>query len=132
MKLYEIVFLLRQEISVQDAHNVCEKLVNHLSIEHTGEIQKFEYWGSRELEFKIKKNKRAHYYLCTVLMHHELVKELEKFFKFNDSVIRHIVLHVTEDRADLNRPSLMLVNKDRDIESLGVIYDPSFEFHYKK
>mgnify|MGYP000424491816 CR=1 FL=1 len=56
MALYELVFIVRQEISPTRAKELAKK-INDFIKSKGGEVKKEEYWGFRSLAFEIKKNK---------------------------------------------------------------------------
>ena len=65
MALYEHVLIARQDISAQQAEALNDQL-KALIEEHGGHIAKIEYWGLRNLAYRIKKNRKGHYSLIAI------------------------------------------------------------------
>ena len=58
MSFYESVFILRQDLTTDNAKSLCEKFSKVLE-DSGGKIAKTEYWGLRNLSFKIKKKQKG-------------------------------------------------------------------------
>ena len=65
MALYEHVLIARQDISAQQAEALNDQL-KHLIEEGGGNVAKIEYWGLRNLTYRIKKNRKGHYSLLAI------------------------------------------------------------------
>ena len=65
MALYEHVFIARQDVSQQQVEALTEQYSNILK-EQGGSVSKTEYWGLRNLAFKVKKNRKGHYTLMNI------------------------------------------------------------------
>lgn len=106
MRHYEIVFLVHPDQSEQ----VPAMIERYRGIieSHEGVIHRQEDWGRRQLAYPISKIYKAHYTLMNIECTQQALDELTSAFKFNDAVIRHMVLLV--DRA-ISEPS-PLVKKD--------------------
>ena len=61
-----------------------------------GRIHRLEDWGRRQLTYPIQKVHKAHYVLMNIEVGQETLNELEHAFKFNDAVLRHLVVAKTE------------------------------------
>ena len=59
-----------------------------------GQIHRLEDWGRRQLAYPINKLHKAHYVLLNVEAPQEAIDELETNFRFNDAVIRSMVMRV--------------------------------------
>lgn len=90
---YEFVFLARPDLSTSQLEEIIEK-VKELLTNFNGSVGKIEYWGLRNLAYKIKKNKKAHYYLLNLTTSHEGLKELQRVFSVNDSILRTLSIKV--------------------------------------
>ena len=62
MPLYESVMIARQDVSSQQVESLSEELQGIVQ-EHGGKIEKTEYWGLRNLAYRIKKNRKGHYFM---------------------------------------------------------------------
>ncbi len=94
MKHYEIVFLVHPDQSEQ----VPAMIERYRSTIETagGSIHRLEDWGRRQLAYPINKIHKAHYVLMNVECPIEAMKEIESAFRFNDAVIRNLILTLNE------------------------------------
>jgi len=90
MRHYEIVFLVHPDQSEQ----VPAMIERYRGIieSREGVIHRQEDWGRRQLAYPINKIYKAHYTLLNIECGKEALDELTSAFKFNDAVIRHMVL----------------------------------------
>lgn len=90
MRHYEIVFLTHPDQSDQ----VPAMVERYRAIVEgaDGRIHRHEDWGRRQLAYPINKVHKAHYVLMNVECNKETLDELVSAFRFNDAVIRHLVL----------------------------------------
>ena len=112
MALYEHVLIARQDISAQQADALNDQLksvVEGLG----GHIQKIEYWGLRNLAYRIKKNRKGHYSLLAIDAPSAAVKEMERQLSINEDVLRYLTVKV--DELDLEQ-SPILARRDRERE----------------
>ena len=90
MRHYEIVFLVHPDQSEQ-VPAMIERY--RAGIEgRGGAIHRLENWGRRQLAFPINKIHKAHYVLMNIECDGEALSELESAFRFNDAVIRNLVI----------------------------------------
>lgn len=94
MKHYEIVFLVHPDQSEQVPAMIERYRSTIESAE--GKIHRLEDWGRRQLAYPIAKIHKAHYVLMNIECPVETMKELESAFRFNDAVIRNMILTVDE------------------------------------
>jgi small subunit ribosomal protein S6 len=76
-----------------------------------GKIHRLEDWGRRQLAYPIANLAKAHYVMLNIEVSQNALNELETGFRFNDAVLRHLV--VRRDEADLE-PSFILKSKEKD------------------
>jgi len=90
MRHYEIVFLVHPDQSEQ----VSAMIERYRSMIETtgGTIHRLEDWGRRQLAYPIQKIAKAHYVLMNVECSGEVLEELTSAFRFNDAVIRNLVI----------------------------------------
>jgi small subunit ribosomal protein S6 len=90
MRHYEIVFLVHPDQSEQ----VPAMIDRYKSIIEgsKGSIHRTEDWGRRQLAYPIKKIHKAHYVLMNIECGLETLREIENIFRFNDAIIRSLVL----------------------------------------
>ncbi|MFK7890323.1 MAG: 30S ribosomal protein S6 [Granulosicoccus sp.] len=103
MRHYEIVFLVHPDQSEQ----VPAMIERYRGIieGREGVIHRLEDWGRRQLAYPINKIYKAHYTLINIECDQVALEELTSAFKFNDAVIRHMVIH--QERA-ITEPSHLL------------------------
>jgi small subunit ribosomal protein S6 len=90
MRHYEIVFMVHPDQSEQ-VPAMIERYT--ASIEKSGgQIHRLEDWGRRQLAYPIEKLHKAHYVLMNVEAGQEVMDELEHNFRYNDAVLRSLVL----------------------------------------
>jgi small subunit ribosomal protein S6 len=115
MPLYEHVVIARQDISAQQAEALNDQL-KHLIEDHGGHIAKIEYWGLRNLTYRIKKNRKGHYSLLAIDAPAAAVKEMERQLSINEDVLRTLTIRV--EALDLEL-SPILVRRDRERAERG-------------
>ncbi len=90
MRHYEIVFLVHPDQSDQ-VPGMVERY--KVVIERgNGVVHRTEDWGRRQLAYPIAKIHKAHYILMNVEVGQEAIEELESAFRFNDAVIRNLII----------------------------------------
>jgi small subunit ribosomal protein S6 len=109
MPYYEHVVIARQDVSPQQAEALNDQL-KHLIEENGGHIAKIEYWGLRNLTYRVKKNRKGHYSLLAIDAPAAAVKEMERQLSINEDVIRYMTVRVEELDLEL---SPILARRDR-------------------
>ncbi|HEY8574502.1 30S ribosomal protein S6 [Phenylobacterium sp.] len=112
MALYEHVVITRQDISPQQAEALNDQLKHQIE-EAGGNVAKIEYWGLRNLTYRIKKNRKGHYSLLAIDAPADAVKEMERQLGINEDVLRFLTVRVDELDLEL---SPILARRDRDRE----------------
>jgi small subunit ribosomal protein S6 len=115
MALYEHVVIARQDISAQQAEALNDQL-KHLIEDQGGHIAKIEYWGLRNLTYRIKKNRKGHYSLLAIDAPAAAVKEMERQLSINEDVLRTLTIRVEELDLEL---SPVLARRDRERAERG-------------
>lgn len=107
MALYEHVVITRQDISPQQAEALNDQLKTMLE-EQGGVVAKIEYWGLRNLTYRIKKNRKGHYVLFNIDAPAAAVHEMERQLRLSEDILRHMVVRV---EALEEGPSAMLQSR---------------------
>ncbi len=110
MRHYEIIFLVHPDQSEQ-VPAMIERY--RTTIESTGgAIHRLEDWGRRQLAYPIQKLAKAHYVLMNVECTQEALDELDSGFRFNDAILRNLV--VSKKEAVTEQSILAKKPDDRD------------------
>ena len=94
MRHYEIVFLVHPDQSEQ-VPGMIERYTGSIE-KDGGKVHRLEDWGRRQLVFPINKIHKAHYALMNVEASNEAMEELTTTFRYNDAVIRNLVIRRDE------------------------------------
>ncbi len=103
MRHYEIVFIVHPDQSEQVPAMV--ERYRSIVTSRSGLIHRLEDWGRRQLAYPIEKVHKAHYVLMNIECDAETLAELEHSFKFNDAVLRHLIVKM---KAAVTTPSPMM------------------------
>ncbi|AWB68527.1 30S ribosomal protein S6 [Saccharobesus litoralis] len=90
MRHYEIVFMVHPDQSEQ-VPGMIERYTDVIK-SAGGQIHRLEDWGRRQLAYPIEKLHKAHYVLLNVEAPSAAIDELETAFRFNDAVLRNLVV----------------------------------------
>ncbi|TWT10309.1 30S ribosomal protein S6 [Reyranella sp. CPCC 100927] len=110
MPLYETVFVVRQDVAQTQVEALGTQF-SDLIATMGGQVPKKEYWGLRQLAYRMKKNRKAHYMLMNIESPPDAVKEMERTMSINEDVLRYLTIRVDELEAG---PSAMMRKSDRD------------------
>ena len=94
MRHYEIVFIVHPDQSEQVPGMV--ERYSQLITGRGGKIHRHEDWGRRQMTFPIQKMHNAHYVLLNIECDNDTLVEMEHAFKFNDAVLRHLTVLMSE------------------------------------
>ena len=94
MRHYEIVFLVHPDQSEQ-VPGMIERYSNTVTSSE-GTVHRTEDWGRRQLAYSINKIHKAHYVLMNIECSEEALEELTTNFRYNDAVLRNMVIRVDE------------------------------------
>lgn len=110
MRHFEVVFLVHPSQSEQVPAMV-ERYRANLE-KRGGVVHRFEDWGRRPLAYPINKVHKAHYVLMNVECDQEAIQELESAFRFNDAVLRNMIIR--RDAAITEPSPLVKTGEERD------------------
>jgi small subunit ribosomal protein S6 len=110
MALYEHVFMARQDISQSQVETLIKEYADVIT-EGNGKVGKVEYWGLKNLAYKIKKNRKAHYALMNLDAPPAAIAEMERRMGLSTDVIRFMTVRVEAHEAE---PSIQMRKVDRD------------------
>ncbi len=113
MRHYEIVFLVHPDQSEQ----VPAMLERYRGVVEAagGKTHRSEDWGRRQLAFPLQKLHKAHYAMVNIECPQETLEELVQSFRFNDAILRHLVIRrdgpITEQSPLAKEEELKQANK---------------------
>lgn len=107
MRHYEVVFMVHPDQSEQ----VPAMIERYRALIETdgGQIHRLEDWGRRQLAYPIARLVKAHYVLMNIEVEQAALSELQSAFRFNDAVLRHLIIATKESETEM---SLIMKNKD--------------------
>jgi len=111
MPLYESVFIARQDVAQTQVDALGEqftKIVEGLN----GKVAKREYWGLRNLAYRIKKNRKGHYVLLNIDAPAPAIAEMERNMRINEDVLRYLTVKV--DALDPNPAPILQRDRERE------------------
>jgi small subunit ribosomal protein S6 len=114
MRCYEHTFIARQDLSPQQAQALAETYAGVVT-EQGGEVTKSEYWGLRNLAYRIRKNRKGHYLHLNLRASSAAIDELERQERLSDDVIRYLTVRVEE--LDDSPSIVMQVRSSREDRS---------------
>ena len=110
MPMYEHVFLARQDLS-QAQVDALAATATQIVEAGEGKVTKTESWGLKNLAYKIKRNRKAHFVRINIDAPAGVVAELERQTGINEDVIRWMTVRV---EAHEEGPSVMMRKNDRE------------------
>ena len=108
MRHYEVVFMVHPDQSEQ-VPGMIERYSQTIQ-KDGGSVHRMEDWGRRQLAYPINKIHKAHYVMMNVEASNEAMDELTSTFRFNDAVIRNLVIR--RDDADTGESFIMKAEKE--------------------
>lgn len=117
MRHYEIVFIVHPDQSEQVPAMV--ERYRSMVTAPGGRIHRLEDWGRRQLTYPIAKVHKAHYVLMNIECDAPTLTELEHAFKFNDAVLRHLIVAMPE--AMVAPSPMMKEEKSRSLSPGGTV-----------
>ena len=99
MPLYESVFIARQDISAGQVDNLADEM-EKLITDNGGSVARREYWGLRNLAYRMKKNRKGHYVLFNLDAPSEAIQEMERNLRLHEDVLRYITIRLEALRVD--------------------------------
>ena len=112
MNHYEIVLLFHPDQSEQ-VPAMIERYTNTVT-EGGGSIHRFEDWGRRQLAYSINDLHKAHYILWNIECSVEVLDELTTTFRFNDAVLRNMVIKRKDAATEISPIKAAESRQDRD------------------
>jgi len=108
MSLYEHVVISRPDISTAQVEEMVENLTKKVS-NLGGTVEKTEYWGLRNLAYRMNKNRKAHYNLLHIDAPSATIHEIERLHRINEDILRYMSIRVDAFSED---PSPILIKRE--------------------
>ena len=109
MRHYEIVFIVHPDQSEQVPAMIDRYKATFAAA--GGKIHRIEDWGRRQMAYMIDKLAKAHYVCMNIECDQKTLEELEHAFKFNDAVLRHLIIKTKKAETE---PSIMMKEVQRE------------------
>lgn len=94
MNKYESVIIINPSVEEQGVKDVIKKFTDLINT--NGKVEKVDEMGKRKLAYEVKKNKEGYYAVIYFEANPELIAELERNYRIEDSIIKFIVVKVEE------------------------------------
>ena len=112
MRHYEIVFLVHPDQS--DQVPAMTERYRSIIDQGKGNVHRLEDWGRLQLAYPIQKIHKAHYVLMNIECNQEVLEELTSSFRFNDAVIRNMVISVRKAETEKSAMMKMIEQEEAD------------------
>ncbi len=113
MRHYEIVFLVHPDQS--DQVSAMTDRYRSIIDQGNGTVHRLEDWGRLQLAYPIQKIHKAHYVLMNIECDQEVLDELNSSFRFNDAVIRNMIVSVK--RAETEKSAMLKMIEQEEADS---------------
>ena len=118
LRHYEIVLLIHPDQSEQ-VPAMIEKYRSMLE-KAKGALHRLEDWGRRQLAYPVKKVHKAHYILMNIECDNEILGELKHAFRYNDAILRNLIIKRTDAITDMSAILRPEDEKDRTSEESNI------------
>ena len=95
MALYESVIIGRQDLTLGQFEALIEEFTTVLKSQE-GDVKKSEYWGLRNLAYKINKNRKGHYTLLNIDAPTSAISEFERLMGLHEDIVRFLTIKIDE------------------------------------
>ncbi len=112
MRHYEIVFIVHPDQSEQVPAMI--ERYKAMVTQGAGKVHRIEDWGRRQMAYPIAKVFKAHYVMLNIEINQATLEELEHAFKFNDAVLRHLI--VQKVAAETGPSPMMKEEKSKSVD----------------
>ena len=109
MAFYESVFIARQDASSAQVEGLQDTFAALIE-EKGGKVTKREYWGLRNIAYRMKKNRKGHYVLFNIDATSDAMNEFDRQMRLNEDILRHLVIRVDE----LDEEQSVMMQKGRE------------------
>ena len=93
MALYESVIIGRQDLTLGQFEALIEEFTSVIKSQE-GDVKKREYWGLRNLAYKINKNRKGHYTLLNIDAPTSAISEFERLMGLHEDIVRFLTIKI--------------------------------------
>lgn len=115
MPFYETVFIARQDLPQPQVEEIAEQFAGIITA-NGGTVAKKEFWGLRNLTYRIKKNRKGHYIHFGLEAPPAAINEFERLMRINEDILRYLTVRVEELEAGA---SAQMERRGRDDRERG-------------
>ena len=112
MTYYECVYIARQELTAAQTDQLSDEL-SAIVTKNSGKVKNREYWGLKNLAYKIRKNRKGHYTMFHIEASSATMAELERNMGLNEDILRHLTIKLDQLPEE---PSVMMHAKSERSE----------------
>jgi len=96
MRRYETMYILNPTL---DSETIDSKIKRYedLVSQYAGEVVDIDRWGRRRLAYEIDDLREGYYVVMTFSGNHDLTSEMDRLFRLDESVLRHMVVRLDEE-----------------------------------
>ena len=95
MTCYECVYIARQELTAAQTDQLSDEL-SAIVTNNSGKVKNREYWGLKNLAYKIRKNRKGHYTMFHIEASPDTMTELERNMGLNEDILRHLTIKLDQ------------------------------------
>ena len=95
MTCYECVYIARQELTAAQTDQLSDEL-SSIVTNNSGKVKNREYWGLKNLAYKIRKNRKGHYTMFHIEASSDTMAELERNMGLNEDILRHLTIKLDQ------------------------------------
>jgi small subunit ribosomal protein S6 len=93
---YETIYVMKPELPTDAMEKVATKITKVIG-DYSGSVLLKDDWGKRKLAYQIQKNTRGHYVLINYLATSDVVAEIERHLRIDDTLLRFLTIRLCED-----------------------------------
>ena len=121
-KNYELTLLARPDVSGEDV-KMAMQTVRDTIVSNNGNVLYAEYWGLRQLEYKINKNESASFYMIQFNGNKDVIDLLNEKLKNSEIFIRYLLVVADEDSLKVKSANCLLTKEQAED---GIVFDKRY------
>lgn len=114
MRTYEALYIVQPDLADEEIQTVTDQ-TEKLVTDNGGVIVRSEAWGKRRLAYEVKHYNEGYYVLLRFQSKPEFIKDLERYFRLSDHIIRDLVVYFDENTLKLEAEQLR--RKEEEIQA---------------